>query len=269
MKRKELFEFEDFSWFPTSIRVGMTNLILVFHKLMGTTEVLSNLIIDLRKTIHFNSIVDLGSGSGGPMQGVIAHINEAQNDDKLSLLLTDLHPNPKLVEKINSDDNEFVTYHKNPINATNLSEAPKGLKTMIASFHHMNPEIAKGIFQSASNNNEPILIFEIAKNNVPFVAWLLFLPISLSILFIMSWVMTPFSKNLTLTQLFFTYIIPIIPLAYAWDGQASLMRTYTFDDIEILLSDIKSNSYKWEVNDAFKQNGKKLGYYIKGYPLNK
>ncbi|PWH82042.1 hypothetical protein DIS18_12305 [Algibacter marinivivus] len=267
MKRKELFEFEDFSWFPTSFRVAMTNLILLLHKIMGTTEVLSNLIIDLRKTIHFDSIVDLGSGSGGPMPSVVEHINEVQKEDKLRLLLTDLHPNPKLVKKINTDDNEFVTYHEDSINATNLSEVPKGLKTMIASFHHMNPEIAKNILKSASKNNEPILIYEIAKNNVPFVAWILLLPISLLILFVMTWVMTPFTKSITLTQLLFTYIIPIIPLAYAWDGQASLMRTYTFEDIELLLSDVKTSNYNWEINDAFKANGKKQGYYIKGYPL--
>ena len=269
MIRKELFEFEDFSWFPTSFRVGMTNLILVLHKMMGTTEVLSNLIIDLRKKVHFNTIVDLGSGSGGPMLGVIKKINEDETDAQLNLILTDLHPNSKLVEKINTDDNEFVNYHKNPINATSLSEAPKGLKTMIASFHHMNPAIAKNILKSALKTNEPILIYEIAKNNVPFIAWLLLLPISLSILFIMSWIMTPFSKNLTFTQLLFTYLIPIIPLAYAWDGQASIMRTYTFEDIEFLLSDLKTSNYSWEVNDAFKENGKKLGYYIKGYPIKK
>ena len=268
MKRKELFEFEDFSWFPTGIRVGMTNLILVFHKMMGTTEVISNLIIDLRKKVHFTTIIDLGSGSGGPMAEVLKYVNEKEKETKLSLLLSDLHPNPELINKINTDDNEFVNYHKESINATNLLEAPKGLKTMIASFHHMNPEIAKSILQSASKNNQSILIYELAKNNLPFTVWVLLLPISLSILIIMSLVMTPFSKNLTVTQLLFTYVIPIIPLAYAWDGQASLMRTYSFEDINLLLNDLETPNYNWEVDDAFKDNGKKLGYYIKGYPLN-
>ncbi len=267
MKRKELFEFEDFGWFPTGIRVGMTNLILVFHRMMGTTEVISNLIIDLRKKVPFYTIIDLGSGSGGPMPEVINYINE--KEAKLNLLLTDLHPNPELVKKMNTDDNEFVNYHNESINATNLLEAPKGLKTMIASFHHMSPEIAKNILQSASKNSQSILIYEIAKNNVPFIAWVLLLPVSLSILIVMSLVMTPFSKNLTVAQLLFTYLIPIIPLAYAWDGQASLMRTYTFDDIDLLLSGLETPNYNWEINDAFKENGKKLGYYIKGYPLNK
>lgn len=163
----------------------MTNLILLFHKMMGTTQAISNLIIDLLQKVHFDTIIDLGSGSGGPMIEVINYINKKEKETKLNLLLTDLHPNPKLVKKINTDDNEYINYHSESINATNLLEAPKALKTIIASFHHMSPEIAKNILQSTSKHNQSILIYELAKNNVPFIAWILLLPISLSILIIM------------------------------------------------------------------------------------
>ena len=44
--------------------------------------------------------------------------------------------------------------------------------------------------------------------------------------------MTPWVRPLSWQQLLFTYLIPIIPLCYAWDGQASIMRIYTFDDIQ-------------------------------------
>ncbi|TBN06330.1 hypothetical protein EYD45_00130 [Hyunsoonleella flava] len=266
MKRKELFEFEDFNWFPSTIRTGMTNLILVLHKMMGTTEVLSKLIIDLRQKAHFDTVVDLGSGSGGPMPDVVKHVNTITPNDKLRLILTDLHPNSKLVKTINSNSNTSIRYHETPVNATNLAKAPKGLKTMIASFHHMNPIVAKNILQSASENKVPILIFEIAKNNIPFLVWILLLPISLSILIVMSLLMTLFVKQLSLSQIIFTYIIPIIPIAYAWDGQASLMRTYTFEDIETLIEELESHYYDWEISDAKKENGKKLGYYVMGYP---
>ncbi|GAB1855990.1 hypothetical protein MHTCC0001_08250 [Flavobacteriaceae bacterium MHTCC 0001] len=266
MKRKNLFEFEDYYWFPDAIRTGMTNLILVLHKMMDTTEVLSNLIIKFRDKVDFDNVVDLGSGSGGPMPDVIKRINEKSKTSPLQLLLTDLHPNSKLVESINKDNDEYVSYHKTSVNAINLTEAPSGLKTMIASFHHMSPSNAKQILKSASGSKQPILLYEIAQNNIPFIIWLLLLPISLVILIIMSLFMTPFSKNLTLAQVFFTYIVPIIPITYAWDGQASLMRTYTFDDIKALLSDIETPNYKWEMGDAVKENGKKLGYYVMGYP---
>jgi len=119
---------------------------------------------------------------------------------------------------------------------------------------------------SAQEKRDPILIFELAKNNIPFVVWLILLPLSLSIIIFMSIVMTFFVRPLSFKQVFFAFVIPIIPLIYAWDGQASLMRTYTFEDIELLLKDIKDNSYVWTIKEAEKSNGKKLGYYIKGMP---
>ena len=84
----------------------------------------------------------------------------------------------------------------------------------------------------------------------------------------MSLVMTLFVRPLSFSQIFFTYLIPIIPMVYAWDGQASLMRTYTFKDVEELLGE-QAEDYDWEIADAKKADGKKLGYYIMGYPKKK
>ena len=84
----------------------------------------------------------------------------------------------------------------------------------------------------------------------------------------MALVMTPFVKPLKVSQLFFTYIIPVIPLVYAWDGQASVKRTYTFEDIQKLLGDSKTQDYNWEIDTAKRSNGKKVGYCILGYPTS-
>ncbi|WP_350287872.1 hypothetical protein [uncultured Croceitalea sp.] len=267
MKRVELFEFEDFNWLPNVVRRSITNLIIIFHKIMGTKEVLAILLSKIRDSHHFEQIVDLGSGSGGPMPEVVEELNKGI-DKPVSLVLSDLHPNQKIVEAVNNHKHPYLRYHENAINAVDMVNAPQGLKTMIASFHHMNPSVAKKILQSAEKNNLPILIYEVAKNNIPLLVWLLFLPISLTILVLMSLVMTFWVRPLTLSQVLFTYIIPIIPMVYAWDGQASLMRTYTFDDIKQLLGDTDSTHYTWTIEDATKANGKKLGYYISGVPNN-
>ena len=265
MKRIQLFEFEDFTWLPATIRAGVTNLLKVFHKLMGTADVLSLLIMKVRKHYHFDQVVDLGSGSGGAMFDSFEIINSATGDKPLSLLLTDLYPNKKIVEEINSGNHPNIQYKPESVNASDLSEAPSGLKTMIASFHHMKPEVAKKILQSAVQTKSPILIYEVAKNTIPTLLWWIFLPISLVILFVMSWLMTPFVRPMSFSQLFFTYIIPIIPIIYAWGGQASLVRTYTFNDIDQFI-DKNNESYHWEVGDALNSKGSKKGYYIIGYP---
>jgi len=267
MKRIQLFEFEDFSWFPAPIRVGMTNLIMVLHRMLGTSNVLSNLLLQLRKRHHFTQIVDLGSGSGGAMPDVIKKVNACLENESLTLLLTDLHPSVSVVKQINQSDIPYLKYSSKAIDATNFIHVPKGLKTMINSFHHMPPKKAKTILREAQKTKSPILIYEMSENFVPLLVWWLFLPISLILLFVMALVMTPFVRHLHWKQLVFTYLIPIIPVAYAWDGQASLVRTYTFTDIELLLKDIKSETYKWEIAPVKKENGKKLGYYILGLPI--
>ncbi|QQS28922.1 MAG: hypothetical protein IPM47_19110 [Sphingobacteriales bacterium] len=266
MKRVELFEFEDFSWLPKYIRTGVTNLIKVFHRLIGTSDVLADLIEECQKKINFTQIVDLGSGSGGPMIDVIEKINKRNTqNDPIELLLSDKYPNENTVERINNLNLPNVNYLSNSVDASKIENIPNGLKTMIASFHHMKPKVAKQILKSAEKNREPILIYEIAENNIPFILWCLMLPISLIILVLMSLFMTTLVRPLTYIQIIFTYIIPLIPLVYAWDGQASLMRTYTIKDIESMIGQCNDESYIWEVRKVNKKNGKKAGYYIFGY----
>lgn len=265
MKRLELFEFEDFPWLPKVIRSGVTNLIMVLHRLTGTADTISALILKAREKSGFDQIVDCGSGSGGAMLDVIEQVNASAGDKPVKLLLTDLHPNPAIVEAVNGQNRPHVQYRADALNAKHMDQAPPGLKTMVASFHHMPPEVAREILQSAEQNRQPILIYEIARNNIPTLLWWLLLPLSLLILIIMTLVMTPFVRPLTFPQLLFTYLIPIIPLVYAWDGQASLMRTYTFEDLESLLGERKDD-YIWEIDDALKADGKKSGYFVLGYP---
>lgn len=265
MKRLELFEFEDFNWLPNSIRTGVTNLIAVLHKFFGTTEVLVDLITKCQKKVAIAQIVDLGSGSGGPMINVISQINQKHPNNPIGLVLTDKYPNTKIVERINNLKIPYVHYLAESVDAMHIQNAPKGLKTMVASFHHIKPEIAKKILESAAVNKEPIIIYEIAENNVSILFWWLMLPISLVILILMSLIMTLFVRPLTFSQLFFTYFIPIIPIVFAWDGQASIMRTYTIEDIKELVGEQGQSDYNWEISSIKNSNGKERGYYIFGY----
>jgi hypothetical protein len=264
MKRVQLFEFEDQSWFPGKIRISMTKLIVVLHKMMGLGDVLKELIEEGLKRSGHQNVVDMGSGSGGPMVEIFRSIRK--ENEKFSITLSDLYPNEETIASIEKLELDGLTYHEHSIDATNLKDAPKGLKTMVNSFHHTNPKQAKEILQSAADNKEAILIYEMAENKIPLLLWWLFLPLSLVILIIMVLFMTPFVKPLTGYQLFFTYIIPLIPIFYAWDGQASLPRMYTLSDVDELLKDVDSTNYTWEKAPAKNQKGKNQGYYILGIP---
>lgn len=261
MKRVQLFEFEDFSWFPDSFRNAMTNVIVLLSKLMGAPKVIANHLKPLLKKHQLDTIVDLGTGSGGSMPEVIEIINQTQH---ATLILTDLHPNKKTIQRFKS--NSFVHYEENSVNAKNLDKAPKGLKTMINCFHHMPPAVAKDILKSSSENGEVMLIHEMTENKIPLLMWWVFLPLSLVIVFIMCLILIPFTKGLTITHIIFTYLIPIIPLAYAWDGQASMPRIYTFTDIDEMLKGIENPNYEWTKGISKDEKGKNKGIYIIGQP---
>ncbi|MGB1043191.1 MAG: hypothetical protein ACPGU6_07340 [Tenacibaculum sp.] len=267
MKRIQLFEFEDFNWLPSFIRSSITNLLALLLKMLKTKEIASALIKNIKKEHNFTQIVDLGSGSGGVMINVIQEINK-NNNTPVNLLLTDLHPNTSVVKNINNLNINNVHYQQEPLNATDFKNAPNGLKTMMNSFHHMPPDSAKKILKTAQENKQPLLIYEMGENNIPTLLWWLLLPLSIVIMVVMVFFMTPFVKNLTFKQVLFTYLIPIIPLIYAWDGQASLVRMYTFKDIkEHLLKDLKDDTiYNWTIDVAKNTKGKKQGYYVLGLP---
>jgi len=266
MKRIQLFEFEDFSWFPNWLRTCMTNLIMVLHRMMGISEVLADLIADILKKHDLSQIVDLGSGSGGAMPEVFKIIRKTSGLENVKLIMTDLYPNPQVAKKYNQNGSDGIFYQVTPVDATNITSAPQGLKTMVNSFHHMPPKAARKILESCQKNRQPLLIYELTENKMPLLIWWLLLPISLLILMVMVLFMTPFVKPMTWQQLVFTYLIPIIPICYAWDGQASMPRIYAFKDIDRLLEGLHSDDYTWEKGHAKNTKGKKTGTYLVGFP---
>lgn len=266
MKRIQLFEFEDFDWFPAWLRSCITNLLTVLLKMLGVPKALGNHIATIVKENNINTIVDLGSGSGGAMPEIHEILKKEHGISDINLTMTDLYPNPTIVKKFNANKKDGITYHETPVDARNITTAPAGLKTMVNSFHHMRPKDAKEILASAQRNNQPILIYEMAENKMPLLIWWLFLPISLVVLMVMSLFMTPLVKPLTWKQLVFTYLIPIIPIFYAWDGQASMPRLYAFKDYEELLQGLDSKDYRWEKGMVKKDEKKNMGTYLLGIP---
>lgn len=266
MKRVQLFEFEDQSWFPDWMRVSLTRLILVLHKMVGFSDMLSTILDNKIRRLDSNTIVDLGSGAGGPMIDVFKTLKSKYGYEQLQLTLTDLYPSKATISRINSLNEKGLTYHNESVDATKMNSAPKGIKTMINSFHHMPVDAAKNILRSAAENKEPIFIYEMADNKIPLILWWLLLPISLVIMIVMVLFMTPFVQPLTGKQLLFTYLVPIIPIAYAWDGQASMPRIYAIKDYPELLEGIDQSEYSFKIEVAKNSKGKAQGYFVFGYP---
>lgn len=242
MKRMQLFEFEDFPWFPNVLRQSLMLYLKMFHRIFNTAEYIAPRVAVALKAGNTNQIVDLCSGGGGPMVGVGRRLRD---DYKLpvQIRLTDLYPSSAGAATIDDDARSWTTYDMNSINAADVPKHLTGVRTMMCSFHHMPVTVAKGILRDAFSSKQPICIFELSTNNQPKWLWWTAFPVGIILVLFL----TPFVRPLTFSQLFFTYVIPVLPIVIAWDGATSNARTYTPDDFRELTADLQAPDYKWEI----------------------
>lgn len=259
MQRSNLFEFEDFQWFPNIWRKSMTRLLLVVHRMFKSESVITRLVDEVLKTSGHKQIIDLCSGSGGPMEHVYTQLKTYHAD--LQLVLTDLYPNLDVAQTINAKP-DGINYKTTSINAAEVPIDLKGVRTMICSFHHMPPKVARGILEDARHSKQPLIIFELSDNSFPkLLAWTAF-PVNI----IFCLLLTPFARPMTWYQLVFTYLIPVIPIFYAWDGAVSNLRTYTTQDLDKLLKGLEGSDYTWK-KEVVKQGNNKFLTLV-GLPIH-
>ena len=259
MKRIHVFELEDFAWFPNWLRDCLTRLMVVMHRMVGSPDDLAELIGRALQHAPKPAIVDLCSGGGGPMLQVVERLKERPGMADLHVTLTDLYPNRTVAAAVNTSQAPNVSYHLAAVNAADVPAGLTGVRTLVGSFHHMLPDTARRILQDAQAHRQPICIYEISDNSLPTALWW----VSLPLIFLMSFFITPFARPLTWKQLVFTYLLPIIPVCFAWDGAVSNVRTYTLEDLDILLKGLGTEDYTWE-KGRITGRAKKL--YLLGLP---
>jgi hypothetical protein len=110
---------------------------------------------------------------------------------------------------------------------------------MFASFHHFRPEAARAILRDAFEQRRPICIFEGTSRTPGAIASAVLIPFLVLVL-------TPLVKPVSWVQIFFTYLVPILPLVIFWDGLVSQLRTYSVEELEELTRDLESPEYQWE-----------------------
>ena len=82
MKRVDIMEFEDQSWFPSWLRTCMTNNIVIMARWLGVRHALTPLIVKALQRNATDQIVDLGSGAGGVMPEIFETLPEQCNHDR-------------------------------------------------------------------------------------------------------------------------------------------------------------------------------------------
>lgn len=238
MKRIHLFEFEDFSWFPGFLRDYGTDFLQFLSNKTKLYKPIIPLLSTALKKSKQNQIIDLGSGGGGGLVVINQELKKEHPD--LKITLTDYYPNISAFKHTQELADNF-DYEQNSVDARNVPEHLKGLRTQFLSLHHFRPEDAKKILQNAINSNSSIAVFEAQERSFSSILAMFFSPITVLLT-------TPFIRPFKLGRIIFTYLIPLVPLFVWWDGMASSFRTYSVKEMNELVNSLENNEqFEWNI----------------------
>lgn len=255
MKRKQLFEFEDQRWFPGFLRNYLTDFLQFISNQFDIYKTVTPLLSETIEKSGGQRIIDLASGGGGGLFKLSKRLQ--QNHPNLEIVLTDYYPNLKAFEYVSKQAPNFK-YEAKSVDARNVPDHLKGVRTQFLSLHHFREEDAVQILQNAVDSKNPIAIFESQERNMKSVLAMIFSPINVLL-------MTPFIRPFSVGRIIFTYLIPLVPLFVLLDGILSALRTYTIPEMNELISRVDGNeNFNWKVGKQ--KSGPASILYLIGSP---
>jgi hypothetical protein len=255
LPRLQLFELEDLTWFPQTIRNFATD----YLHFMDTCFSLHKPVVPVLRAMLENSktscVVDLCSGGGGPILSLFEVL--LPDHDQIQFTLTDKYPNINAFQRLSSQYPSGILYVADPVDATKVPQDLVGMRTMFNAFHHFPPASARRVLENAVQAQQPIGIFEFVERSLPMLISFLFTPI----LVIFA---TPFVKPFRLNRLVWTYLIPLVPLACWWDGLISACRAYTVTEMLAMAQGFVD--YDWKADRVGIQGTTAYLTYLVGVP---
>ena len=76
MRRFQLFEFLDQPWLPGALRAAAANYLTAAYRTTPFPALWAEKIASVLERSGLGRIVDIGSGSGGPMELVMGHLEK-------------------------------------------------------------------------------------------------------------------------------------------------------------------------------------------------
>lgn len=268
MKRWHLVELEDLPWIPRVIRDGATDILdWMFARLRIYEPVVDRLRATLDATGR-RDIVDLCSGgAGGAMQ--MAGYLRASGDTDTRMTLTDRYPSAHAAARIDAMADARLRYSRAPVDALAVPRELDGVRTMYSALHHFRPADVKRLVAAAVADRAPLAFFDIAAapalRRMPGVL----VPIAALVNFVMILALVPFLvpfvRPFRVSRLVFTYVLPLIPILYAWDGMVSALRAYTPEELAALARAVPgADRYIWDAGRA--GSGVRAVLYLTGRP---
>ncbi len=199
-------------------------------------------------------IIDLCSGGGGLLPQIHQELLQRERFP-VSVVFTDKYPNLGSLHRQCEYHPNLLSAEWEPIDATRVPRDLKGFRTLFSAFHHFAPRTAREILQDAVRQKTGIAVFELSQRSLLGLIPMFLTPFGVLIF-------TPMIRPLSFSRIFWTYVIPAVPLFLLWDGVVSSLRTYSLAELEALAAGLGDDDYGWEMGKCPAPNGFKVTYLI-------
>lgn len=211
----------------------------------------------LQKT-QVDTIVDLCSGGGGPLEQIQSILNQG-TERKIKIILTDKFPNAEAFKLISDKAPALISFERGSIDATNVPQKLSGFRTVFSAIHHFNKKAVESILKDAVKAKQGIGIFDGGDFGLITIIGIVIIH---PFIFLFC---TPFLRPFRVSRFLFTYIIPLIPICQIWDGVISITRLYKPEELLKIAKSIDNEQYIWKAGIKRNKFGIHASYLI-GYP---
>ncbi len=243
MKRRHLFEFHERNECPGFIRDSVVEALGHGLRWSGFADVMGPAFEEFLHSAGPTEILDLCSGSGQPTSSLVKWLRRRGFTGAAlpRFILSDLFPNHATLASTRSEDPDALSFHPDPVNATEVTrDIDHDARMLVNAFHHFDTQQAREILENCSSGGKSIFIFECSPRG-----WFRLMTLALSMPTVpLALLANPFlAPRQKLLKFAFTYLCPLIPLAFIWDSIATNLRTYSEPEWISLTESIPG--YRW------------------------
>ena len=235
MKRVHLLEIADEDWCPRSIRHAVTDYCRFVTE--RAYSPVAPLLAEALQKVGTRHVLDLGSGAAGPWLHLHRRLHEMGVD--VTVCLSDHNPNLEAFERARRLSHHSLTFDPAPVDATQVPSELAGFRTMFSAFHHLRPDQARAVLADAVTRREGVGLFECGDRSLLTLGGLLGTPVVVLLV-------TPFIGPFRWSRLFWTYLVPVVPLVLLFDTIVSWLRLYSVPELRELTSGL--DSYQWDIS---------------------
>ncbi|KAL4871495.1 hypothetical protein BDV12DRAFT_183626 [Aspergillus spectabilis] len=256
--RIQFFEIGDQSWCPSWLHhheqfslTQLWNLRVPFWSRGSLATQATAVIEEHLQDLPSYTVVDVCAGAGGPTPFIETELNrktESQENQPVRFVLTDMFP-PVDVWAAIAKKQPNVSYVERSVDARSVgrvAESGNGRKEcriFNICFHHFDDGDAAGILGNAVQSADAFIIFEITARQL---STCLYSPL----VFFWGFYVTLLWYWHSPIHLFFTYLLPVAPMALWIDGFISCLRTRTPGEIQGLINKSGVGTAGWKFSSG-------------------